>query len=243
MTRLVWDQGARPYDEGIDQCVLYLENVGIAWSGVMSVVENPDDPISDSIYLDGRKQHKATMTEDFSVTVLAFTYPEEFDNFYDDQPRKLFDFSYRTKHGDNYKIHLVYNALAKPSEIGYKSISNSTAPTIFAWELMTTPVKFEGIRPTAHFIIDPSVFPAEAFSAIEDTLYGSSTTDATLPSIGDILELILTETTLRIYDNGDGTWTAVGPDSAIVMVSSTEFTITWSTAVYIDGISYTLSNG
>lgn len=242
MTRLAWDQGARPYDEGVDQCVLYLD-VGIAWSGVMSVVENPDDPISDPIYLDGIKQHKATSTEDFSVTVLAFTYPDEFDEFYDDQPKKQFGFSYRTKQGDTYLIHLVYNALAKPSEIGYKSISNSIAPTIFSWELTTTPVELEGIRPTAHFIIDPTNFPAEAISAIEDTLYGSATSEAHLPPIGDILELTLEHTVLRIFDNGDGTWTAVGPDSAITMLSSTEFQINWPTAVYIDAVSYTISSG
>jgi hypothetical protein len=47
-------------------------------------------------------------------------------------------------------------------------------------------------------------------------------------------------TTLEVTDNGDGTWTATGPDDVVTLISETEFKITAPSVVIPD--TFTVSN-
>jgi hypothetical protein len=78
--------------------------------------------------------------------------------------------------------------------------------------------------------------------ALEDVLYGTDDESPRLPSPEEVFEIFEENAILRIIDNGDGTWTAIGPDSAIEMLDSETFEITWPSAVYIDADTYTISS-
>jgi hypothetical protein len=81
-----------------------------------------------------------------------------------------------------------------------------------------------------------------ALADLEALIYGDDDNDPVLPSPTEVLEIFESHTTLRITDNGDGSWTATGPDSAIVMLDATTFQITWPSAIFIDATSYKISS-
>jgi hypothetical protein len=77
---------------------------------------------------------------------------------------------------------------------------------------------------------------------IEDTLYGNAINDARLPPISVLVGLIGDWVIIRIIDNLDGTWTAIGPDNYISMLDATTFQIINANAVYLDGDTYMISD-
>ena len=99
------------------------------------------------------------------------------------QNRKVFGLSYRTKLGNDvdgqehgYKIHLIYGALASPSEKNRQTVNDSPEAVAFSWEVSTTPVDVPGYKPTAHLTIDSTKTNAEKLKALEDILYGKDAT-------------------------------------------------------------------
>ena len=56
MTRVVWDTpGERIYENGVDRGMLYIDYLGVAWSGLVSVNEAPSGGEPKPYYLDGLK--------------------------------------------------------------------------------------------------------------------------------------------------------------------------------------------
>jgi len=135
---------------------------------------------------------------------------------------------------DRYKIHILYNVLAQPYSVVYRQ--SGSEPLTF--DFTSTPVPVQGVSRTAHLVIDTSVAYSWTVSALEDVLYGTDTTDPRLPTPGEIYDIFEENSILIITDNGDGTWTATGPDSVITMLDSTTFQISWPSAVYLDSDSY-----
>jgi len=81
---------------------------------------------------------------------------------------------------------------------------------------------------------------SSAVSDLEDVLYGTATSDPHLPTPDEVLAIFEANSILQIIDNGDGTWTAIGPDDAITMLDANTFQIDWPSAVYIDANFYTI---
>lgn len=207
MTKLLWDQaGQRLYEAGLDRGVLYKEDTfGVPWNGLTSIDENLSNIASDPIYFDGVKYIDQPKVGDFSATLNAYTYPDEFLEyeglqslggglFVDDQRPKQFGLSYRTKVGNDvdgldhgYKIHIIYNLTAVPQAETYETLSNSVTPVPFSWQISAVPVPLFGFRPTAHFIFDSRFLPPEILTVIESILYGTDSVD-----VGDY-----------IYDGGN----------------------------------------
>lgn len=262
MTRFVWDQvGKRPYETGADRGVLYLDDFGYVWNGLISVSEEPTGGEISSYYIDGVKFLSVTSTEDFAATIEAFSSPPEFAAcdgskaiysglIVTQQRRKPFGFSYRTLIGNDanpevgYKIHLVYNALAGPSTRQNNTLNDNPNPSTYSWKIDAVPPLMlgSGFKPTAHFIIDSTTIPAEVLTTIEDILYGNESDDPRMPSQAELLELFESYAVVQVTDNGDGTFTVVGPDEVIQMIDSTTFQITWPSAVPINSTTYTLSS-
>lgn len=257
MSKLIWnDSGNRHYKAGVDRGVLYPHRgePATVWNGLTSVVEAPSDVIINSTAVDGVKIHRSTPGS-FSATINALTYPEtllEYDGLgnlhgYDGR-RFEFDFSYRTLVGNDvegldlgYRIHLVYNALATPSQPTYGTIGAGVDTSEFSWAISTRPVAVPGHRASAHLVIDSSIAYPEALSEFESVLYGSSTAWARMPQPLEIYEMFQSHARLVVTDHGDGTWTATGPDDAVIWTDSTSFEITWPSAIWVDNESYTLS--
>lgn len=265
-TSLNWNgPGERFYETGVDRGVLYLDGLdGIAWNGLVAVSESPSGGDAKPYYVDGVKYLNHAVKEEFEASVEAYTYPDEFAMcdgsnsiaqglFITQQMRQSFGLSYRTRVGNDlegiahgYKIHIVYGALATPSSKDYKTFDDSTDVLTFNWKLTATPKKFEdaafGTKYGAHIVVDSRKTYPWVMAAIESVLYGSISTAPTLPTPSELIALFADNALLKITDNGDGTWTADGPDAAITMLSDTEFQIDWESAIYLDEETYQISS-
>lgn len=210
MVQLIWDNpGERHFEAGLDRGVLYPDsNIGVAWNGLVSVKEAPSGGEPKPYYLDGVKFLNVPSTEEYSGTIEAFTYPNEFEEldgsmalytgvFVNQQLRKSFGLSYRTKLGNDlvgidkgYKIHLIYNAVASPSEKTFDSLGDAPEAIAFSWDFTTTPIDIApGIKPMAHITIDSTRISPLMLKYIEQNLYGTSSTQPQFMTPQDIIAL------------------------------------------------------
>lgn len=268
--RMNWGQtGSRFYESGVDRGVIYIDGMGYPWTGLTAVNETPEGGENRSYYLDGIKYYNGSATEEFKATIEALTYPDEFMScdgtapmmagmFITQQKRKSFDFCYRTRIGNDvggpnhgYKLHLVYDATATPTSKNYRTLGESPEPSIFSWTISTRRKRFEnnnfGVKFGAHVVIDSRHTYPWAMEALENFLYGKLGADgsqAKMPTPKELIEIFVDNALLKITDNGNGTWTAEGPDSIISMLSDDTFQIDWPSAVYLPDSSttYTIQN-
>lgn len=215
MAKLIFNNvGERLFETGVKNGVLYVmgddgtyEN-GVVWNGLTAVTESPSGAETTPLYADDVKYVVIYAAEEFGATVEAYTYPEEFEQCdgsasifegitIGQQTRKSFGMCYKTSVGNDvqgqdfgYKIHIIYGAKAAPSEKSYSTINDSPEAVTFSWELSTVPVPVEGFNPTATMVIDSTRVPAEKMTLIEDKLYGTEETEATLPLPGELLALL-----------------------------------------------------
>jgi hypothetical protein len=208
MTRLTWGTpGERFYESGVDQGVLYVDDAGVSWNGLISVSEKSSGGTPTPYYLDGYKYTQLLSTEEFEATLEAYSSPLEFGQcdgsmelyaglFVTQQRRKPFALSYRTLVGNDtdglergYKIHIVYNATAGPSERKNASVAELATPQSRSWSITTIPEELSGIRPTSHFVVDSTRTSSSVLSDLEDLLYGTNTTDASLPSPSELVAM------------------------------------------------------
>lgn len=209
--------GEHFYETGVSRGVLYVLNKttgtnrygdAVPWNGLTSVSESPEGAEVTAIYADNIKYLNLQSAEDFKGTIEAYTYPDEFgecDGSADlltgikvgQQKRKMFGLCYRTELGNdqepagtgnhNYKLHLVYNCLASPSERSYESINDSPEAITFSWEFSTTPVKVSNhdnktFNDTACVTIDMSKLTDSQVEALEAALYGTAATTGENPT-------------------------------------------------------------
>lgn len=209
MPRVTWDAvGERFYEIGVDRGVLYPTSaLGIAWSGLISVSETPSGGEPRPFYIDGIKYVNISAAEEFEAAIGAFSSPSEFSAcdgvsriqnglLVTNQPRKPFGLSYRSNLGNDtdgmdhaYKIHLVYNALAAPSQRANNTIDDSVNPSIFNWSITTLPPAITGYKPTAHLVIDSRYTDPAKLSEIEDLLYGTVATSSSLPTPDELIAI------------------------------------------------------
>jgi hypothetical protein len=212
--RLKWDQvGERVYETGVDRGVLYVPNPngaydeGHVWNGLVSVSESPSGGEATPQWADNIKYLNLVSTEWFNASIEAFTYPDEFAQFdgstetqpgvyIGQQSRGTFGLAYRTQVGNDvagsdygYKLHLIYGALATPSDKAYGTINESPEAMTLSWELTTTPVEVPGFKPTATLVLDSTKVSASALAALEDVLYGTAANEPRLPLPAEIIEM------------------------------------------------------
>lgn len=200
MAKLKWDQtGDRLYETGVKNGVLYIPTSGVyskgyAWNGLTAVTESPSGAEATALYADDIKYLSLMSTEEFGATIEAYTYPDEFaacDGSAEladgvtigQQTRSVFGLCYKTSIGNDvdgnehgYKLHIIYGALAKPSERAYATINDSPEAITFSWEITTTPVNVTGAKPTASIVIDSTKASSTKLAALEEILYGKDGT-------------------------------------------------------------------
>ena len=196
MAKIEWDKtGERLYETGVKNGVLYVQEggaypKGVAWNGLTAVTESPSGAEATPLYADDIKYLNLLSTEEFGATIEAYTYPDEFAScdgsaaladgvMIGQQARKTFGLCYRTTIGNDtegndhgYKLHIIYGALAAPSEKAYATINDSPDAITFSWEVTTTPVNVTGAKPTASITIDSTKADPTKLAALEDILYG-----------------------------------------------------------------------
>lgn len=223
MAVLKWDQtNKRLYETGVQKMVLFVKDAqgaygkGVAWNGITAVTESPSGAEATPLYADDIKYLNLMSNEEFGATIEAYTYPDEFavcDGSAElvpgfkigQQTRREFGFCYRTTLGNDgagneygYKLHIVYGALAAPSEKAYSTINDSPEAITFSWEVSTTPVAVEvegqNFKPTSIITIDSTKFTSEegkaALAALEAKLYGTESEESALPMPGEVYTLL-----------------------------------------------------
>lgn len=225
MAKIVWDKSSeRLYETGVKNGVLYVQGTGgtypkgVAWNGLTSVTESPSGAEPTPLYADDIKYLNLLSTEEFGATIEAYTYPDEFAEcdgskslaagvYIGQQARKAFGMCYKTTLGNDtegndhgYKLHIIYGALAAPSEKAYETINDTPEAITFSWEISTTPVNVKGSKPTATIVIDSTKANPEKLAALEVILFGADApngegtgTDPRLPLPDEIATLMTAE--------------------------------------------------
>lgn len=214
MAKIVWDEsGKRFYETGVKNGVLYVQDEsgnypkGVAWNGLTAVTESPSGAEATELYADDMKYLEIRSAETFGATIEAYTYPEEFEVCdgsaaiakgvnAGQQDRKPFGLCYRTVVGNDvqgnalgYKLHLIYGAVASPSEKAYSTINDSPEAITFSWEVTTTPVNLDGFKPTACITIDSTKVEPSKLAELEKKLFGDTSTEAQLPLPNEIKQM------------------------------------------------------
>lgn len=215
MAKLVWDStGERYYETGIKNVALYVQGIGgtypsgVAWNGVTNITEKPTGAEATALYADDIKYLNLISNEDLEASIEAYTYPDEFMEcdgsasiatgvVIGQQKRKTFGLVYKTTVGNDvdgndygYKLHLMYGAIAAPSEKGYATINDSPEAITMSWEIKTTPVSVNGYKPTALITIDSTKVAADKLSALETILYGGAEVEPRLPLPDEVATLM-----------------------------------------------------
>lgn len=210
---LTWDgPGEREFETGVDHGVLYepdvtgVFNTGVAWNGLTTVTESPSGAEANPQYADNMKYLNLKSAEEFGATIEAFTYPDEFGKYNGEaqpepgvyigqQNRGTFGLSYRTLKGNDlvgtdfgYKLHLVWNCDAAPSEKAYATVNDSPEATTFSWDLTTTKIPVGTIAgkkygPCASMTIDSTKVDSDALAELEEILYGRDADAGATPPV------------------------------------------------------------
>ncbi len=267
MTALVWDQvGDRTFESGVDRGVLYLpDGSAVPWNGLLSVTERFSNEKS-PVYYDGFRVNDSVSLSDFEATLRALTYPDEFLElegiktgfdtagvYLGDQKPKSFALSYRSRVGNDvdggeagYKLHVVYNLTASPSDKEYASVSDTLEPVEFEWDISAIPEDLMsfGFAPSAHVIIDTRTIDPGILADLEAVLYGSDVDDASLLSMADLLEVVYGAESylIQITDNGDNSWTADVADDDLLTITGDSFELDGANVVWLDADTYRVTD-
>lgn len=223
---ITWDEATKHlYETGIDHMVLYKPDAngdytdGVAWNGITAFNETPSGADSNPIFADNIKYLDLRAAEEFGATLECLYTPAEFAEcdgikevatgiFVYQQARKSFGLSYRTIIGNDilhndygYKLHLLYNATAAPSEKSYSTVNDSPETSTLSYEITTTPIAVPGMKNTALITIDSTKVSAASMKNLEDVLYGvEANSTPRLPQPSEVFTL------LGLTQGQDGTW-------------------------------------
>ena len=214
MSKIEWNTaGNRLFETGVDRGVFYPQvggkyEGGEAWDGLISITESPEGAEPTKLYASNGVHAVLLSNEEYKSTIEAYMYPKGFSECNGEatlvkgakigqQTRKSFGFCYRTLIGNDqegtnagYKIHMVYGAVAAPSERAHNSVNDSPEAETMSWEITTTPVEVPNYKPTATFELDSTELDAEKLAAIEAILYGSEEAEARMPLPAEMLTLL-----------------------------------------------------
>lgn len=215
MSKLVWDQtGEKLYETGIEQVALYKRSSdgtysdGVAWNGVTALNITPSGAEPTALYANDAKYLTLMSVEELGGTIEAYMYPDawaECDGsaelvkgvYLGQQSRATFGLVGKTLIGSDtegtthgYKLHLIYGALASPSEQSNATVNDSPEAKTMSWEFSTTPVPVAGYKPTSYICIDSTKVDATKLAALEAKLYGDTSAEPTLPLPDEIATLM-----------------------------------------------------
>lgn len=218
MSKLQWDKtGERYYETGVDRVVIYALGSAEAWSGVTAINESPSGAEPTKIYADNMVYGVIMSPEEDSITIEAFQYPELFNRaigrrrlaqgaYILQQDRVPFALCWRSIIGNDlnndagYKLHIVPILYASSSEDSSTTINDSPEQKSYSWSATAMPYKVGDSINTSSFVLDSRKFDKSgrwnALLAVEDMLYGTDKTDATMPTPAKILELMASAETL-----------------------------------------------
>lgn len=240
---LKWDDpNERFYAHGLDRGVLYIPGLNpIPWNGLKEFDEGSSPGDTSMMYRDGVVYLADADAGDFTASLKAMFYPDEFGvclgmpqvtdgMFVDNQKPKRFSLSYRSLVGSGtngdmfgYQIHLVYNCIASIGARSRQTIGKDTDPVEFNFDIVCTPVKMTGFRPTAHYVIDTRNMAGSKVAELETLLYGDDVEPGVLPDPEAIFDLLNFGDAITVTVHNDGTYTVVGSNANVHSLTSKSF--------------------
>jgi len=230
MSKLIWDQtGKRFYETGVSKTVLYPQNTdgtyanGVAWSGVTNISLSPDGAEPNELYADNIKYAVLRSAETLGFTIEAYTFPDEWSRcdgsyspegvkgvYIGQQPRQAFGICFRSEVGSDtmtdanagYKLHLIWNATASPSDRSYDTINDSPDAETMSWECDTTSVAVTGYKSTCSMEIDTTRMTStelDHLEVLESLLYG---TDGEGSSEGTTARMLTPDQVIKVMTDG-----------------------------------------
>lgn len=221
MSKLIFDDiRDRRVETGVSKGVLYVQNDsgsyrnGVAWNGLTAINEQSDGGEQNKIYADNIIYASLLSPEFYKATIEAYTYPDEFmecDGTHtilqgvtlSQQRRRRFGLCYRTEvvnhtgivGGNLYKLHIVYNLTASPSEKSYETFNDSPDAITFDWDINADPIKMTNARRSSCIVIDSSKLGnneelKRRLHELEDVLYGTEDSESTLPSPLEVFSIM-----------------------------------------------------
>jgi len=260
---LTWDNpNERYYAHGLDRGVLYIPGRDpIPWNGLTGFDEGSGG-VTSMLYRDGVVYLADVDASDFTGQLTTLFYPNAFgecvgipeaaDGFFvDNQKPKRFGFSYRTLVGSGtkgdmfgYQIHMVYNCMASIGSRNRKTIGANTDPTEFSFDIVCTPVKLPGYRPTAHYVIDTRDMSSATIVELENILYGDGVTPGVLPVPEVIFDILNFGAAIVVTSYANGTFMVEASNANIDMLDDYHFQVNNinSTVPDVNG-EYIISDG
>lgn len=263
MSKIIWDKsGERLFETGVKNGVLYIQNasgeypLGIAWNGLVGVSESPSGAEASPLYADDIKYVNLISAEEFGATIEAYMYPDEFAQcdgsaqlatgvYVGQQTRKTFGLVYRTALGNDiageaygYKLHLIYGAIAAPSEKGYQTINDSPEAITLSWDISTTSVEIPGFKPTASIVLNSTKVDATLLATLEDILFGTPGVDPRLPLPTEIVALFAGAAPAALALS-----TIVPADDAIGIAVAANIVLTFNNKVLNESVVLTSAAG
>lgn len=204
MTRIIWDEASsRTWEHGVSQGILYTSDgaAGVAWNGLISVTDSSEARGVLAASYDGAQYLNTSMNSVFKASITAFSYPLLFSAcvgeihaipglIFPNQVRTSFGLCYRTEVSDGYKLHLVYNAKASRSAGAHSTLNNTVTPDSLGFNISVNAVTNALVRNTGHYILDSRTIGSGIMAEIEDVLYGTESTDPSLPQQDAILAVL-----------------------------------------------------
>lgn len=241
---LVWDKvDERYYQHGCDRGVLYPDGADpVVWNGITGVTESGNGA-STLYYIDGQVFLADVDPTDFAGSLTAYFFPDAFADcvgfpqiaeglFMDNQKPKRFSLSYRNLVGSGhagdqfgYQIHLIYKAMASIGAKQRKSLTSGPTPMEFDFDIVATPIKIPGFRPSAHLVIDTRYLTPDTVADLEAILYGTDETPGAMPDPTVLFELMSFGDAITVTENPDGFIKIEGKAANIVQLTDDTFQI------------------
>lgn len=256
---LTWDEpDKRYYEHGLDRGVAYPDGeAGIPWNGFTGFDESQSGETA-MYYRDGIVYMADADASDFTGKLTAIFWPEAFGRcigiteatdglWVDNQKPQRFGLSYRSLVGSGtegdmfgYKIHIVYNCMATIGTRSRKTLGDSPVPVEFNFDIVCTPVKLPGYRPTAHYIIDTRGMSPSVITQLENILYE----EARLPTPTEMFDLMNFGDAIQVVSYADGTFDVSGSSDNVLMTSPSHIQLNNINATAPDAAGhYTISDG
>lgn len=213
--KLSWDDtGSRLFETGVSKAILYPMDSsgnyteGVAWNGLVSVTVSPEGADPTPIYANNVKITESYSFLDFSGSIEAFTYPDEFADClgmslsgigmrFAMQKRKRFGLAWCSKLGNDteymehgYKLHILYGCMAQMSEMPYSTINQDPELMTFSWPISTIPEIVSGYFPMSYIEIDSTKTKAGSLNLLEQIIYGTEWTSSRLPLPYELTEIM-----------------------------------------------------
>lgn len=189
---------------------------GVPVNGAKNITDKHEGGEAKEYYGDNVLLFSVPSNIKFNGSIETYGMPEEFDQcvglggaegadglVFDQQSQVPFGLVYRNNVGDkndseaSYDYHFVWMAKATPGEISHDTIEEDIdIPTLsYDYKCVPTAIKTRKAdgseyKPMAHAIVHTKNLTPEKLKQLEDKVYGTESTEPTLPTPDELLELI-----------------------------------------------------